>query len=136
MIHQLRSPQRHKTSVFGSIVFVLVLAPSLLAAVPPAGAQTAIQDSAQAPALELSSAQRQTIFQSVSRTHKNNAAPTGFRASVGAHVPDGVELQPVSDTVATLVPQTRRYSVAMVEKQVMFVDPVSRQVVAVVTGDR
>ena len=113
---------------------LLVVAAAWLAA--PAAAQTPAQDSAAAPALELSTAQRQTIFQSVSRTQKNNAAPTGFRASVGAHVPDGIELQPVSDTVATLVPQIRHYTVAMVEKQVMFVDPVSRQVVAVVTGEK
>ncbi len=100
-----------------------------------AHAQTPAQDAATGPALDLSAAQRQTIFQSVSRTQKNNAAPTGFRPSVGAHVPDGIALQPVSDTLATLVPQARPYEVAMVEKQVVFVDPKTRQVVAVVTGE-
>jgi Protein of unknown function (DUF1236) len=114
---------------------LLVVAAAWLA-LAPAAAQTPAQDAGAAPALELSTAQRQTIFQSVNRTQKNNAAPTGFRASVGAHVPDGIELQPVSDTVATLVPQTKHYAVAMVEKQVMFVDPVSRQVVAVVTEEK
>lgn len=111
----------------------LVLAAALAAVAPSARAQTPAQDAAAAPALELSAAQRQTIFQSVSRTQKNNAAPTGFRVSVGAHVPDGIELQPVSGTVATLVPKTQHYAVAMVEKQVMLVDPATRQVVAVVT---
>lgn len=96
-------------------------------------AQTAVQDAGAAPALELSTAQRQTIFQSISATQKNNAAPNGFRVSVGAHVPDGIELAPLSDTLATLVPTAKNYRVAMVEKQVMFVDPQSRQVVAVVT---
>jgi hypothetical protein len=114
---------------------LLVVAAAWLA-LAPAAAQTPAQDAGAAPALELSTAQRQTIFQSVNRTQKNNAAPTGFRASVGAHVPDGIELQPVSDTVATLVPQTKNYAVAMVEKQVMFVNPVSRQVVAVVTEEK
>lgn len=106
-----------------------------VAMVPSSRAQTPAQDAAAGPALELSTAQRHTIFQSVSRTHKNNAAPTGFRPSIGAHVPAGIELEPVSDTVATLVPQARPYEVAMVEKQVMFVDPKTRQVVAVVTGE-
>jgi endonuclease/exonuclease/phosphatase (EEP) superfamily protein YafD len=112
-----------------------VVLPFLLAATVASAAlaQTPAQDAAQAPAMELSDAQRQTIFQSVSRTQKNNPAPTGFRASVGAYVPAAIELQPVSDTLAQLVPQTRHYAVAMVEKQVMFVDPKTRQVVAVVT---
>jgi len=115
------------------LILATILATILVAAAPPSSAQTPAQDAAAAPALELSTAQRQTIFQSVSRTQKNNAAPTGFRVSVGARVPDSIELQPVSGTVAALVPQTARYSVAMVEKQVMFVDPSTRQVVAVVT---
>lgn len=111
-------------------LLILIAAPL---AVSPAVAQTPAQDAVAAPALELSLAQRQTIFQSVSRTQKNNVAPTGFRASVGARVPAAIELQPVSDTLAALVPQTRDYAVAMVEKQVMFADPKTRQVVAVVT---
>ena len=111
-------------------LLVLIAAP-----VSPVAAQTAVQDAAAAPALELSPAQRQTIFQSVSQTQKNNAAPTGFRASVGAHVPETIELQPLSDTLAALVPQARNNAVAMVEKQVMFADPNTRQVVAVVTEE-
>jgi hypothetical protein len=111
----------------------VVLAATAMA--PPTRAQTPAQDAVAGPALELSAAQRVTIFQSVSRTYKNNAAPTGFRPSIGAHLPDAIELQPVSDTVATLVPQARPYEVAMVEKQVVFVEPKTRQVVAVVTGE-
>jgi hypothetical protein len=97
-------------------------------------AQTSAQDAAAAPALELTIAQRQTVFQSISKTQKNHAAPTGFRISVGAHVPDGIELAPLPDTLATLIPAARGYAIAMVEKQVMIVDDETRQVVAVVTG--
>lgn len=50
-----------------------------------------------------------------------------------ANVPDAIDLQPVSGTLAALVPQAKDYTVAMVEKQVMFADPKTRQVVAVVT---
>jgi hypothetical protein len=107
-----------------------------LAATFAALAQTPMQDAAAGPGLGLSTAQRQTIFESVSQAQKNNAAPTGFRASVGAHVPEGIDLQPVSDTIASLVPQTRRYAAAMVERQVVLADPATRQVVAVVTERR
>jgi hypothetical protein len=86
-------------------------------------------------ALELTPPERLAIYQSVTQTHKNNAAPVGFRATVGAHVPDSVELKPLSDTLAKLVPQARAFSIGMVEKEVILVDPGTRQVVAVVTQE-
>ena len=94
--------------------------------------QTPTQDSAAAPALELSGAQKSTIYQSISKTQKNNAAPTGFRASVGAAVPPGIELVAVPSTIAQLIPQTKDLEVAMVEKQVVLVDPKSKQVLSVI----
>jgi hypothetical protein len=71
----------------------------------------------------------------VTQTHKNNAAPVGFRATLGAHVPDSVELKPLSNTLAKLVPEARDFSIGMVEKEVILVDPGTRQVVAVVTQE-
>lgn len=87
------------------------------------------------PAIELSPAQRQTIFQSVSNSGKNNAAPNGFRVAVGENVPNGVELAPVSNTLTTLIPATDGLEVAMIEKQVVLVDPKSKRIVAVVVHD-
>lgn len=87
------------------------------------------------PAIELSQAQRQTIFQSVSNGGKNNAAPTGFRVAVGENVPNGIELAPVSNTLTTLIPATDGLEVAMIEKQVVLVDPKSKRIVAVVVHD-
>ena len=113
------------------IVFIGGLALSWSAAL----AQTPPQDSASAPTLELNPAQRLTIYQSVSQTYKNNAAPTGFRVSVGAHIPDTIELKPVSDTLVKLIPQAKNYTIAMIEKQVVLVDPATNQVVAVVTQE-
>lgn len=114
----------------------LVVGMAWAAAAVPAVAQTAAQDAAHGPALELSAAQRQTIFQSVSATQRNNPAPTGFRVSVGAVVPAGIEIETLPDMLATLIPAAKGYRVAMVEKQVMIVDPTTRQVVAVVTGNQ
>jgi len=116
----------------------------LIAACAVAGAQAppkdvgtaaAPSDSATARALELTPAQRLAIYQSITQTHKNNAAPIDFRATVGAHVPDSVELKPLNDTLAKLVPQARDFSIGMVEKAVILVDPGTRQVVAVVTQE-
>jgi hypothetical protein len=87
------------------------------------------------PAVELSTAQRQTIFQSVSNGGKNHAAPNGFRVAVGENVPNGIELAQVSNTLTTLIPATDGLEVAMIEKQVVLVDPKSKRIVAVVVHD-
>lgn len=60
-----------------------------------ASAQTPAQDAAVGPRIELSTAQWQTIYQSISSTQKNHAAPTGFRVSIGGTVPPGISLAPV-----------------------------------------
>jgi len=123
-----------RASVTNSIAGVLLLALSAVAA-----AQAPPQDPASPPAsaqaLSLTPAQRLAIYQSITQTQKNSAAPTGFRVTVGAHVPDSVEIKPLSDTLAKVAPQAKDFSVAMIEKQVILVDPANRQVVAVVTQE-
>jgi hypothetical protein len=70
-------------------------------------AQTPLLDSGAAPHFDLTAVQKQTVYESISKTQKNSAAPTGFRATVGALVPEGVSLAPVPATVAELMPQTK-----------------------------
>jgi Protein of unknown function (DUF1236) len=121
-----------------SAMLLIALAATAGAQAPPhdAGTGPAPSDTATTTrALELTPAERLAIYQSITQTHKNNAAPIGFRATVGAHVPDSVELVPLSDTLAKLAPRARAFSIAMVEKAVILVDPGSRQVVAVVTQE-
>lgn len=122
-----------------------VAAVLLLALVATAGAQAPPKDAGTGPtpadtatterSLELTPPERLAIYQSITQTHKNNAAPVGFRATVGAHVPDSVELKPLSDTLAKLIPRARDFSIGMVEKEVILVDPGTRQVIAVVTQE-
>jgi hypothetical protein len=114
--------------------FTIVLAIALCALMRVAVAQTHGTDSAAAPTLQLSAGQKQTIYESVSATEKNNPAPPGFRATVGAQVPNTIELRPIPGTIAALIPETAGHEVAMVEKEVVLVDPHSKRVVAVVVG--
>jgi len=86
-------------------------------------------------ALELTPAQRLAIYQSVTKIKKNSAAPIGFRPAVGALVPATIELAPLPPTLADLVPQAQDLHIAMVEKQVILVDPATREVLAVVTQE-
>jgi Protein of unknown function (DUF1236) len=98
-------------------------------------AQTPLLDSGAAPHVDLTSVQQQTVYQSISKTQKNNAAPTGFRAAVGALVPNGVSLAPVPATIAELIPQTRGLESAMIEGQVVLVEPKGKSVVAVIVDE-
>jgi hypothetical protein len=107
-------------------------------------AQAPAPDGAAAPRIGLSAAQKQTIYQSISRTLiyqsisrtlKNNAAPTGFRPAIGAAVPEAVVLGPVPATIADLMPQTKGLEATMVEGQVMLVDPRSKQVLVVIVKE-
>lgn len=118
---------------------VLVLAAAFVIGGPEiAPAQTPAQDSQDpgpAPRVSFTNAQRHTIYQSISRTQKNHAAPTGFRVSVGATLPPGVDLAPMPDTLVTLMPEAKPFAVAMVEKQVVLVEPESRRVAVVITAN-
>jgi hypothetical protein len=114
--------------------FAIVLTIVLCGLTGVAAAQTHGTDSASGPALELNAAQKQTIYESVSATQKNNPAPPGFRATVGARVPNAIALQPIPATIVALIPATAGDKVAMVEKEVVLVDPNSKRVVAVVVG--
>jgi len=85
--------------------------------------------------LDLSPSQRQTIYQSISKTQKNSAAPIGFRPAVGSMVPKGIDLAPLPGTLGELIPEARGYEMAMVEKQILLVDPRSKVVIALMTGE-
>jgi hypothetical protein len=133
-----RAPGRAFVPHFLSAILLVALVAAAAAQAPPkdAGTGAAPADNATAArTLELTPAERLAIYQSVTQTGKNNAAPIGFRATVGAHVPDTVELKPLSDTLAKLIPRARDFIIGMVEKEVILVDPGTRQVVAVVTQE-
>src|SRR5215470_2510787 len=121
-----RNPKRAGPVGFLSGLVLLALAAAAVAQAPPHGAGVGPTPEAAADGdhgLELTPAQRLAIYQSVTQTGKNNPAPIGFRVTVGAHVPDTIELKPLSDTLAKVVPEARAFSVGMIEKQVILVDP-------------
>ena len=113
---------------FCASLFVLSLA------AVAATAQTPVPDSGALMYIDFTTAQKQTVYQSVAETRKNNAAPVGFRAAVGAIVPTGVELAPVPKTIAELMPQTKGLEAALVEGEVLLVDPREKKVIAVITA--
>jgi len=119
-----------------SIQLVALLLVALSIATGTATAQNPALDGSTEQRLDTTHAQREVIYQSISKAQKNNAAPTGFRAAVGAVVPNGITLAPVPATVAELLPQTKGLESALVEGQVVLVEPKSKRVVAVFAEER
>ncbi len=83
--------------------------------------------------IDFTTEQKQAVYQSVAETRKNNAAPVGFRAAVGAVVPNGVELAPVPKRIAELMPQTKGLETALIEGEVILVNPRDKKVISVIT---
>jgi hypothetical protein len=108
-------------------VFALFLAPVAVTA------QTPASDGGALAHIEFTTAQKQTLYQSISETQKNNAAPVGFRAAVGARAPIGLDFAPVPVTIAELMPQTKGLEAALVEGEVLLVDPREKKVIAIIT---
>jgi hypothetical protein len=113
--------------MFKSYLFSLI---ALVVSCTSAAAQS--PDISTVPRLDLSTAQTQTIYQSISKTAKNNASPIGFRPAIGAVVPVGIVLEQVPATIAELMPQTKSLQAAMVEGEVILVDPSSSRILTVI----
>jgi hypothetical protein len=95
-------------------------------------AQTPALDTLVQRAVDLTVAQKQILYQSISNIQKNNPAPTGFTANVGAEMPSGIALVPVPETIAEIIPLIKGLETAMVEGQVLLVEPQGKTIVAVI----
>ena len=83
--------------------------------------------------LELSPAQRQLIYASISKqTHQATAAPEVFNAQIGGNVPEAIQLAPLPETIVEVVPQVRGHAYAFIAGQVLIVEPQARRIVEIV----
>lgn len=83
---------------------------------------------ASAAALNLTSAQKNTIYQSVTK-EKGQPAPSGFRASIGAKVPASLTLHQLPGNAAGQIPAAKSYEYAKLQNnEVLLVDPKNREV--------
>jgi hypothetical protein len=85
-------------------------------------------------ALNLTAAQKHTIYQSV-MNEKGQTAPSSFRASIGAKVPSSLTLRQLPRTVASQIPKAKNYEFAKLQNnEVLLVDPKNRQVAEMITS--
>jgi hypothetical protein len=96
-------------------------------------AATASMAKASSGSLTLSKAQQKTIWQDVSKQNYNAKAPAGFTAKVGDKVPSSVMLHPLPTDITNAIAATRPYEYAMLDKNVLIVNPTDKTIVDVIT---
>ena len=82
--------------------------------------------------LNLSSAQKQTIFQSV-MNEKGQAAPAGFQAKVGTVAPQTLSLHALPANAANQIPAVKGYEYAKLQNnEVLLINPKDRHVAEII----
>jgi hypothetical protein len=122
----------------GAVVLALLASVGLASAQSapaPAGSPPAAktQDSmSKSGSLQLSAAQKTSIFKSVTKDKVKSPPPANMQVSVGAQVPASIELYALPANVIAEVPATKSYKYTVAQSQVVIVDPTSMKVVEVI----
>jgi hypothetical protein len=86
--------------------------------------------------LTLSGAQELAIFHSVSRQKTKKAtAPSGFEPEIGQTVPEPISLHKLPSDAASTIPTVKPYDYAMLQNQLLIVNPHDRIAVDVIARD-
>lgn len=113
-----------------SAMFAVAAAFGLLAAVP-ASAQTSVTTTTTETTGSITIApEKRTIIHE--RLGSAKPVTVKEKVTVGATVPDTVELQTVPDTIVSDIPSVKGYSYFVYNDDVVFVDPKTRKVVTIV----
>jgi hypothetical protein len=83
--------------------------------------------------LNMSNTQRHEIWQSLSKQAAKENAPVSFKAMVGETAPGSIKLQVLPGDVSNRVPAVKSYDYAMLQNQMLIVDPISKKIVDIVT---
>lgn len=121
----------------GIVAIALLGSVGMAAAASTTGAQGSLPKASASQAkdsLTLSSAQKKTIWQDVSKQESSMRSPAGFTAKVGAAVPGAVMLHPLPTSVTNNIAAIRPYEYAMLDnKQLLIVNPTDKKVVDIIT---
>lgn len=83
--------------------------------------------------LFLTSAQEHVLWQTIGRQSANITAPAGFIASIGAVVPGSVTLRAMPSNVVSRIPTVEPFRYAILDKQLLIVNPEDKKVVDIIT---
>jgi len=83
--------------------------------------------------VQLSATQKTAIYNAVSKDKsKSTSPPANFQASIGAKVPPSIELHALPPEAVANAQAASSYRYAMVNNQVVLVDPLTMQVVDII----
>jgi hypothetical protein len=111
----------------------IALAAGLLLAGVSAASAADTQSSTAKDTLSLSTTQQKTAWNDLNSAANAQNAPPSFFRSVGEVVPSSVKLQPIPAKAASDVPALRPYEFAMIEGQLLIVNPSDRKIAEVIT---
>jgi Protein of unknown function (DUF1236) len=84
------------------------------------------------PTLDLTGNQRAEIWKQLGAQQAANL-PAGFHPQVGAIVPASLQLKSLPNSISSEVPQVQSYDYAMVQSQLLIVDPATKKIVSIIT---
>lgn len=111
----------------------LALAAALLLAGVTAASAAGMSQSSASDSLTLSSTQQKTAWNDLN-SKNTQSAPSGFTATTGSVAPDALTLKPMPSKAASDVPALQPYDFAMVNGNLLIVNPSDRTVAEVITG--
>jgi len=82
--------------------------------------------------LNLTNAQQKEIWQSVNKQNMKDTTPAGFRPTVGAVVPSSIKLHALPGDATRQVPAVKSYDYAMLQNDVLLIDPTSKKIVDII----
>ena len=83
--------------------------------------------------LNLTSTQRQELWQSLSKQAAKESVPAGFTAKVGEAVPSSIKLQPLPTNLSSQIPGVKSYDYALLQDELLIVDSSSKKIVDIIT---
>lgn len=105
---------------------------ALLVSFGPAGAAASSEGSAWITD-GLTGAQRQEIWHGTSKQAMQESSPAGFQVAIGETVPNSMKPQPMPKEVSDRVPAVKSYDFAILQNQLLIVDPSSMKVIDIIT---
>ena len=131
----MKLPKLQKTQTAIALVAALSLAgisAASAATMPNASAATKMAQPA-SDSLSLSSPQQHSAWKDLYVKSLNQKTPSGFDATAGAVVPNGVKIAPVTSKAASDVPALRPYDFAMAQHKLLIVNPSDKKIAEVIT---
>jgi len=97
-------------------------------------AKTATAAPKPSDSLSLSSEQQRTAWRDLNRPALDQFGPSGFIVSEGAVLPESITTEAIPNEVAHAIPALWPYVFAMVQHQVVIVNPSDRKIAEVISG--